>query len=467
MAIAAAAVMAVSLTACGGNSGTADQSGTAEAKTGAETSKDASGTSKDAAGETTKDAAAEKTEKKEEGEPVTLRFAWWGGDSRHEATLKAIELYEQKNPGVKIEGEYQGYDGYYEKMMTTLSSKTAPDLFQFHRDWVADVQGAKHYLADLSELPVDTSTLKEGVLEKSGVYKGEPVLYPCSVGGQVMYVNTDFASQYGVDISQNYTWSEFMELGKKIHEQDPEAYLMTADVDVLNRLIVIAHIAQQTGGSLVNEDTYELNFTEEQMTAALQNILDLYSTNTLEPFGEAAVFVGQMEQNNKWVNGKIGVLLDITGACAKYETSISSPIDAMTMPTMENAKCSGVDFGGNMGFSINDNSANKDEAAKFLDFIQNDPEAVEILKDCRGYCSTVTAEKTMEEKGLLDPILKKAIEISQPGSFAINAVSANTELETIRRDVIQEVIYGDSTPEEGAKEIVEQYIEVLDSLKAK
>lgn len=456
VSIAVATVMAASLTACGGGSKPADQTETTAAQTKAETSTD-----------TTEGESAKATEGQNGGEQITLRFAWWGGDSRHEATLKAIELYEQKNPNVKIEGEYQGYDGYYEKMMTTLSSGTAPDLFQFHRDWVADVQGAKHYLADLSTLPVDTSTLKEGVLEKSGMYNGEPVLYPCSVGGQVMYVNTDFASQHGVDVSKNYTWSEFMELGQKIHEQDPEAYLMTADIDVLNRLIVIAHIAQQTGGSLVNEDTYELNFTEEQMTAALQNILDLYSTNTLEPFGEAAVFVGQMEQNNKWVNGKIGVLLDITGACAKYEASISSPIDAMTMPTMENAKCSGVDFGGNMGFSINDNSANKEETARFLDFIQNDPEAVEILKDCRGYCSTVTAEKTMEEKGLLDPILKKAIEISQPDSFAINAVSANTELETIRRDVIQEVIYGDSTAEEGAKEIVEQYKEVLESLKAK
>ena len=452
LSIFTAAMMAASLTACGSSSKTAEQT-TAAGTTG---------------GSTAAETEAAETPAKTEGsgEQITLRFAWWGGDSRHEATLKAIELYEQKNPNVKIEGEYQGYDGYYEKMMTTLSSGTAPDIFQFHRDWVADVQGAKHYLADLSKLPVDTSTLKEGVLEKSGMYDGEPVLYPCSVGGQVMYVNTDFASQYGVDTSKKYTWTEFMELGQKIHEQDPEAYLMTADIDVLNRLIVIAHIAQQTGGSLVNEDTYELNFTEEQMTAALQNILDLYETNTLEPFGEAAVFVGQMEQNNKWINGKIGVLLDITGACAKYEASVSSPIDAMTMPVMENAKCSGVDFGGNMGFSINDNSANKEEAAKFLDFIQNDPEAVEILKDCRGYCSTTTAEKTMEERGLLDPILKKAIEISQPDSFAINAISANTELETIRKDVIQEVIYGDSTPEEGAKEIVEQYQEVLESLKA-
>lgn len=30
------------------------------------------------------------------GDEVTLRFSWWGGDSRHQATLDVIELYEMQ-----------------------------------------------------------------------------------------------------------------------------------------------------------------------------------------------------------------------------------------------------------------------------------------------------------------------------------------------------------------------------------
>ncbi|WP_077609554.1 ABC transporter substrate-binding protein [Clostridium sp. Marseille-P2415] len=452
LSLVTAAAVTVSLAACGSSAGTGDGKGTGGGS---------SVQSEDAAGESTtgKDSA-------ESGEPVTLRFAWWGGDSRHEATLKAIGLYEEKHPNVKIEGEYQGYDGYYEKMMTTLSSGTAPDIFQFSRDWIADVQEAKHYIADLSKLPVDLTTLKKNTIEKSGMYNGEPVMFPCTVGGQVLYVNTDFASRFGVDMAKQYTWDELKELGRKVHEQDPEAYLMTADIDVLNRLIALGYIAQQTGDSLVNQETYELNFTEQQMASSLQNILDLYESNTLEPFGEAAVFVGQMDQNNKWVNGKIGMLLDNTGSCPKYEASTSSKIDVMKIPVMENAVSSGVDFSSNMGFCINDNSKNKEEAAKFLDFIQNDPEAIEILRTERGYCPTDIAEKTLEEKGLLNQTQKRAVALAQPDSYTINTISGNTELETIRKDVIQEVIYGDITPEEGAKEIVDQYKEVLSSLKS-
>ena len=48
-------------------------------------------------------------------EPVTLRFSWWGGDARHEATLAVIEAYEKLHPNVTIEPEYGSYDGYSEK----------------------------------------------------------------------------------------------------------------------------------------------------------------------------------------------------------------------------------------------------------------------------------------------------------------------------------------------------------------
>ena len=41
-------------------------------------------------------------------EPVTLRFAWWGNDARHEKTIKLIYMYHDKHPNVTIEPEYRG-----------------------------------------------------------------------------------------------------------------------------------------------------------------------------------------------------------------------------------------------------------------------------------------------------------------------------------------------------------------------
>ncbi len=398
-------------------------------------------------------------------DPVTLRFSWWGSDGRHQALLAVIEAYQAKYPNVTIEAEYQGYDGYYEKIMTTLSSNTAPDIIQLSKEWLPDIQGAKHYLADLSTLPVDVSTLKPRLLEIAGTYNGEANLFPCTVGGAVIYVNTDFAEEFNIDLSKAYTWDEIKELGKDVREQDPEAYLMTADADMLNRLFVQPYLTQKTGTPLINEENNAPYFTEADALEAFQNIVELYETNTLEPFGEAATFSGQADQNNKWINGKIGMIIDYTGSAPKYSASIESPLDVIPIPVTADAKCSGVAYSGDRGFAINDSSLNKDEAARFLDFMMNDPEAIALCGTNVGYCPTVQSDDILIAAGVVSEIQKKGVEISEVNSYTNNVLSGNTELEVIRKDLIQEVIYGDITPEEAAKELMEDYQEILDELK--
>lgn len=449
--VMAASMAAVSLMGCG--SGTGDKK---TDTTAAESSTAAAGANDSTAAGTTE---ASK-------EPVTLRFSWWGSDSRHQALLAVIEAYEKKNPNVSVEAEYQGYDGYYEKIMTTLSSNTAPDIIQLSKEWLPDIQGAKHYLADLSTLPVDLSTLKDNLLEISGTYRGEPNIFPCTVGGStIVYVNTDFAEQYGVDLTKKYTWDEIKELGKSIHEKDSDVYLMTADADMLNRLYVQPYLAQITGKPLIDEETYTMNFTEADAAAAFRNIEELYSTNTIEPFGEAAAFAGQADQNMKWINGKVGMIVDYTGSAPKYIASIDSPLEVIPLPVIENAKTSGSIYGGDRGYAINDNSTNKEEAAKFLDFLMNDPESIKICKTDVGYCPTKQSDDILIAEGVISEVQKKAVEVSAENSYTNNMISGNTELEVVRKDLIQEVIYGDITPEEAAKELVEQYQEILDELK--
>ena len=454
--VMAASMAAVSLMGCGSGAGNKKTDTTA-----AESSTAAAGANDSTAAGTTEAGTTVAS-----GESVTLRFSWWGSDSRHQALLAVIEAYEKKNPNVSVEAEYQGYDGYYEKIMTTLSSNTAPDIIQLSKEWLPDIQGAKHYLADLSTLPVDLSTLKDNLLEISGTYRGEPNIFPCTVGGStIVYVNTDFAEQYGVDLTKKYTWDEIKELGKSIHEKDSDVYLMTADADMLNRLYVQPYLAQITGKPLIDEETYTMNFTEADAAAAFRNIEELYSTNTIEPFGEAAAFAGQADQNMKWINGKVGMIVDYTGSAPKYIASIDSPLEVIPLPVIENAKTSGSIYGGDRGYAINDNSTNKEEAAKFLDFLMNDPESIKICKTDVGYCPTKQSDDILIAEGVISEVQKKAVEVSAENSYTNNMISGNTELEVVRKDLIQEVIYGDITPEEAAKELVEQYQEILDELK--
>lgn len=216
---------------------------------------------------------------------------------------------------------------------------------------------------------------------------------------------------------------------------------------------------------MIDEEAYAPAFTEEDALGAFQNVMELYETNTLEPFGDAAVFAGQVDQNNKWINGKIGMVTTIQ-ARSKYLNSTESTLDVIAIPVIPDAKCSGVPYSGDRGYAINDNSAYKEEAAKFLDYLMNDPEAIALCKTNIGFCPTKQSDEILIEMGVVSDIQRKGVEISEKNSYTNNMISGNTDLEVIRKDLIQEVIYGDITPEEAAKSLMEQYQEVLDELKA-
>jgi multiple sugar transport system substrate-binding protein len=61
---------------------------------------------------------------------VTLRVAWWGGQPRHDSTIKVIEMYEKKNPNVKIVAEYANWDDYWKKLAPMAAASQLPDVIQ-------------------------------------------------------------------------------------------------------------------------------------------------------------------------------------------------------------------------------------------------------------------------------------------------------------------------------------------------
>jgi multiple sugar transport system substrate-binding protein len=61
---------------------------------------------------------------------VELKFAWWGSQVRHEATIKVIELYQKLHPNVSISYEFAGFDDYWMKMTTMAAGGQLPDIMQ-------------------------------------------------------------------------------------------------------------------------------------------------------------------------------------------------------------------------------------------------------------------------------------------------------------------------------------------------
>ena len=161
------------------------------------------GTSSSAAGSTSAASSAGG-----EAEPVTLRFSWWGGEARHEATIAAAELYMEKNPNVKIEFEYSGWDGYKDKLVTQLSGGTAPDIMQVNYDWIYDLRKQDQYFSDPRDF--------EGILDLSGfsetAYNGcwvdeELQGLPSGLSVTTLIVDKPFFEEHGLDSSDPTYWT--------------------------------------------------------------------------------------------------------------------------------------------------------------------------------------------------------------------------------------------------------------------
>lgn len=124
-------------------------------------------------------------------EKVTLRFSWWGDEGRHEATLKAIELYMDQNPNVVIEAEYGGFDGYQQKISTQLAGQTAPDIIQLNANWMPDYANKGDFFLDLKDYPdlVDVSGFDEEFLNSFCVFNGQLIALPTGMNARTAYIN--------------------------------------------------------------------------------------------------------------------------------------------------------------------------------------------------------------------------------------------------------------------------------------
>jgi oligogalacturonide transport system substrate-binding protein len=397
---------------------------------------------------------------------ATLRFFWYGGDARNQATIAAINKYVELHPNVKIEPEYMVFDGFGQKLFTQLAGGTAPDVFQFSSDWLNDVMSQGSLLVPLDgRKDVDLSNFPQSMLDACSSYQGHVYAVPSSAVGYTCIVNNDFFAKNGISVPQQATWKEFQALGKQVHDNNPRAYLTTADIDMLNRLIFGGHVAQSTGLQFV-DDSFKLLIPKDKLQASLEFVLGMYKSNTVEPFDESTAFVGKMEQNPKWLNGEIGVLFDITTNVSKYKTSLpKSKVTIMNMPVVENAKMSGVDYSGSPGWSIYAKSKYVDEAAKFVDWISNSAAASVILGDVRGVPASKSAYQAYKSSGKLDPQLDAAIGNAQVNSYTINLSSKNPQLMQIRKDVLQKVVFEKETPAAGAQEIVDLYAKKAAELK--
>lgn len=123
---------------------------------------------------------------------VELRMSWWGGNSRHQQTLKAIEEFHKQHPNITVKAEYTGWDGHLSRLTTQIAGNTEPDVMQTNWNWLPIFSKNGDGFYDLNKVKdsLDLTQFESKELQNTTV-NGKLNGIPISVTARVFYFNTE------------------------------------------------------------------------------------------------------------------------------------------------------------------------------------------------------------------------------------------------------------------------------------
>lgn len=392
----------------------------------------------------------------EEQEPITLRFSWWGGDARAEATLAVIDQFEQLYPWITIEPEYGSDDGYNEKLSTQFSAETAPDIIQMGVGWMPDYVAMGGLFVDFKESDIDLSGFSPDFLENNGTFDGHVYGLPTGVAGSAIIVNKDLADQIGINLSEAYSFQDLIEMGKKVQEFDKDMYLLSADTTMLVASLVRVWSRQVTGQPFINDATMELSMTQDQIVEMLAFVKSLYDNNVIPPASYMAPYNKTMQTDTNWIAGKYVAALCYTSTIeVMAAANPSGNFEVGKLPIVEGAVNDGWYTDCPQYMCVYAGSPNKEAAVMFLDYFYNDPTAQETLGSVRSVPPTENARAICSEKGLINILTEEAVNLCLTYNGKSDAgKTTSQEVTAILEDMIDYVGFSAGTPEQAADETI-------------
>ena len=390
-------------------------------------------------------------------EPITLRFAWWGGDERNAATLEVIEQFEALHPNVTIEAEYGGNDGYHDK----LASGTAADIVQVDPETFPQYVSTGDYFVNYMDYSnMDLSTFDENYisLEINGRYDGKQLGLPTGISGAGILVNQDLADEIGIDFTQAYTWDDLLEMGRKVREYDDSMYLLCANKEYIVNLIVFNYGKQLCGSTLFDKETGELNITEEQMAELMQYVKKLYDEGVVAPASYQAAYGGDnLQSDANWIAGKyVSALTYISTIDVMVAANDSANYSMSQLPMLSGCTEKGWASNTPQVMAVTKTCEHPEMAVEFMNYFFNNETALATLGATRSVPPTENARKICSENGKLSEVTMEGANIAAAaGGTPNDKISSSEEAKTILFDAVETVGYGATTPEEAASEIID------------
>lgn len=393
-----------------------------------------------------------------------LNVAWWGNQTRNDRTQAVLDLYTAEN-GTTFDVTMNNFGDYWTTMATASAGGQLPDVLQHSTTYIQQYvdNGLLLNLDPYIESgALDVSSIGESILNLGRINDG---IYGICVGtnGLACLYNKTVLDEAGLKINDLTTMDDFLALCKEVYEKT--GYKTDLGYGTENFL---PYVIRGLGKSLFVDG--QLGVTAEDMAY----FYGLYERGVKEGWllgGDvfASLVAGSVEQNPmvygsdpstmswcafNWTNQMVAMQAAAPEGMTLGLTTLPSPD-----PVKSNyLACS-------MYFSISANTADPDEAVKFLNYFVNSVDANKILLGERGIpVSSVVGDAIADD---LDDVTKQVVafvnNVVVPNSSPTPAADPDgaSEIHAASRELVEQISYGAISAEDAAQMFIDTATEIL------
>lgn len=387
-------------------------------------------------------------------EDTVIRWAYWGSGERVTISQQAIELYESRNPGVKINPEVSGGAGdHFVKVDTQLAGGNGPDIIQ--------MGGNIYDYADVL-LPLDVyagKVLDVAVIDPSAVASGtiNGVLKGVSTGVTMpsLVINKTLIQKSGAPLPpKSMTYPEFREYLVMLKGKLPKGVYPMQDIGVTsNNSTAFGYWTRFNGTPLYDAKTKSTHVSAADAQKYLELFKDYRDNGLVPPADIAAGYSENNADTAAIIAGKVAIAYLYTNQLSGYQAATTDELDLIEFPGAAATKA--LWQAPSQFYTVNKDSKNPEETVKFINFLVNDPDAAKILGSNRGASASATA-RAAGANSVADQKILDYMDVSGPhSSLETDHVPNDTEFNSTLFLIYQRVAFGRITPKEGGEEIAQ------------
>ncbi|MFD0472400.1 ABC transporter substrate-binding protein [Nonomuraea thailandensis] len=385
------------------------------------------------------------------GGQVTLRFAYWGSDVRQQRTEEAIRKFEARHPHIDVVGEFSGFGGYYDRLATNVAGGSTPDVITI------EIRGLREYaergtLADLSG-EVDTAGIDSKVLA-TGAIGGKQFAIPTGVNAWCLVADPEAIEAAGQRLPDDatWTWEEYIRLAARITARTGGKVHGTQQA--FNPAFLQIFAAQRgepfyDGSRLgISAGTIKAWWAVHRKLIATGAPRRRQEHRPRRPERRRVAVRHRQRRHGHVVEQRVrrdqqGVGRQEDGAAADAEGTAGRPGGMFLQPAMF--------------YTASAKSAHQAEAAEFIDFMVNDPEAGAIILSDRGLpansnvLAAVRDDLPEADKKTLAFLDEIRDELADPPAAPPKGASA---MEAVLKRYTDEVLFGRMPADAAARKFI-------------